>query len=163
MPDVVLRAAEADDAGDIARILRAALAAFPWMPTLHTPDEDLHFVRHVLLPQQRVAVAVVGGKTVGFAATSNEWLEQLYLDPEWTGQGIGSLLLRHVTETMTHVKLHCFEANSGARRFYERHGFSAVSLGDGSGNEEGLPDIVYVRGAAVAAGERTSGQDSARL
>lgn len=44
------------------------------------------------------------------------------------------------------VKLHCFQANSGARRFYERHGFQAEAFGDGSGNEENLPDILYASG-----------------
>jgi hypothetical protein len=37
-------------------------------------------------------------------------------------------------------------ASCGARRFYERHGFQAESfVDDGSTNEEGLPDIRYVR------------------
>lgn len=146
MPDVVLRPAEAHDAHDIARILRAALAAFDWMPQLHTPDEDLRFVRRSLLAEQRVAVATIRDNVVGFAAVKDDWLEQLYLDPAWTGRGIGSRLLRHVTTGMTHVKLFCFEANAGARRFYERHGFTAEAFGDGSRNEEGLPDIRYARG-----------------
>jgi hypothetical protein len=30
-------------------------------------------------------------------------------------------------------------------RFYERHGFRAEAFGDDSTNEEGLPDILYVR------------------
>ena len=42
------------------------------------------------------------------------------------------------------IKLHCFQANTGARRLYERHGFRAEAFGDGSANEEGLPDILYV-------------------
>ncbi|MGE3511045.1 MAG: histone acetyltransferase, partial [Vicinamibacterales bacterium] len=29
------------------------------------------------------------------------------------------------------------------RVFYERHGFVAVAFGDGSGNEERCPDILY--------------------
>jgi hypothetical protein len=37
-----------------------------------------------------------------------------------------------------------FQANAPARRFYERHGFGAVEFGDGSGNEEGEPDVRYV-------------------
>jgi GNAT superfamily N-acetyltransferase len=145
MPDVVLRPAEANDAADIARILRAALAAFDWMPQLHTPDEDLYFVRHVLLTEQLVSVATIGDGIVGFVAVKGDWIEQLYLDPAWTGHGIGSQLLHHVTAKMTHVKLHCFQANAGARRFYERHGFVAQSFGDGSANEEGLADILYTR------------------
>lgn len=145
MPDVVLRPAEASDAHDIARILRAALSAFDWMPQLHTPDEDLFFVRHVLLAQQRVVVATAMNSIVGFISVEDDWVEQLYLDPDWTGRDIGSRLLRHVTSGMPRAQLHCFQANSGARRFYERHGFKAASLGDGSGNEEGLPDILYLR------------------
>lgn len=147
MPDVALRPAEAQDARDIARILRAALTAFDWMPQLHTPDEDLRFVRGSLLTEQQVTVATVQGKIVGFAAVKGDWLEQLYLDPACTGRGIGSRLLRHATAGMTHVKLFCFEANAGARRFYERHGFQAEEFRDGSGNEEGLPDIRYARSA----------------
>jgi GNAT superfamily N-acetyltransferase len=72
-------------------------------------------------------------------------VEQLYLDPAWTGQGIGSRLLVQATAALRIVKLHCFQANTGARRFYERHGFRAESFGDGTTNEEGLPDILYVR------------------
>lgn len=151
MHDVVLRPAEAKDAHDIARILRAALAAFDWMPQLHTPDEDLYFVSNILLAEQQVTVATIDDKTVGFAAIKNEWIEQLYLDPAWTRRGIGARLLHHVTRAMTHVKLFCFEANTSARRFYERHGFVADALRDGSSNEEGLPDILYLRCGKPAA------------
>lgn len=145
MPDVVLRSAEASDAHDIARILRAALSSFDWMPTLHTPDEDLYFVRHVLLTGQLVTVATIENDIVGFISIKGDWVEQLYLDPVCTGRGIGSQLLRHATSALPRVQLHCFQANSGARRFYERHGFTAATFGNGSGNEEGLPDILYVR------------------
>ncbi|PWK76037.1 GNAT family N-acetyltransferase [Aminobacter sp. AP02] len=145
MPDVVLRPASAQDAHDIARILRAALAAFDWMPQLQTPDEDLRFVRGSLLNDQQVTVATIRDDIVGFVAVKGDWIEQFYLDPPWTGRGIGSHLLRHVTMGMTHVKLFCCKANAGARRFYERHGFKAEAFGDGSGNQEGLPDIRYVR------------------
>ncbi len=66
--DVVLRQASAPDAHDIARILRAALASFDWMPTLHTPDQDLLFVRETVLAEQHVIVAVVDNQIVGFVA-----------------------------------------------------------------------------------------------
>ena len=35
-----------------------------------------------------------------------------------------------------------FQKNEGARRFYERHGFTAVEWTDGD-NEEGAPDVRY--------------------
>jgi ribosomal protein S18 acetylase RimI-like enzyme len=36
-----------------------------------------------------------------------------------------------------------FQTNTGARRFYERHGFVAVDETDGSANEERAPDVRY--------------------
>jgi ribosomal protein S18 acetylase RimI-like enzyme len=72
-------------------------------------------------------------------------VEQLYLDPTRTGRGVGSRLLEEATADLPVVKLHCFQANAGARRFYERHGFRPEAFGDGSNNEERLPDIRYVR------------------
>ena len=144
-PEVALRPAIASDAPAIAKTMRASLNALAWMPALHTPEEDLFFIRDILLPNQQVTVAEAGEAIVGFIAVSGEWVEQLYLDPAWTGRGIGSRLLTQATARMPLIKLHCFQANSGARRFYERNGFRAESFGDGSTNEEGLPDILYVR------------------
>ena len=142
---VILRPGTLDDADAIARIMRAALASFDWMPMLHTPGEDRAFIRGRVLAHQAVTVAEVDGKPVGFIAVEGEWVEQLYLDPIWTGRGIGTRLLSVATADLPSVRLHCFQANVGARRFYERHGFRAESFGDGSANEEGLPDIRYVR------------------
>ncbi|BCG69876.1 hypothetical protein MesoLj113a_10340 [Mesorhizobium sp. 113-1-2] len=142
---VTLRPAIGSNAAAIARLMRAALGSFDWMPVIHTPAEDLAFIRDIVLPRQQVTVAEAGKEIVGFIAVSGDWVEQLYLDPAWTGQGIGSRLLMDATVALSVTKLHCFQANSGARRFYEHHGFRAESFGDGTTNEEGLPDILYVR------------------
>ena len=142
--DTILRPAIGSDAAAIATMMRAALSSFDWMPVLHTPEEDLFFIRDILLPNQQVTVAETGGRIVGFIAVNGDWIEQLYLDPAWTDRRIGSRLLAEATVDMSHVKLHCFQANTGARRFYERRGFRAEAFGDGSANEEGLPDILYV-------------------
>ncbi|WP_224517928.1 GNAT family N-acetyltransferase [Mesorhizobium sp. CA8] len=143
-PEILLRPATSSDAAAIAITMRASLNAIDWMPLLHTPEEDLFFIRDILLPNQQVTVADAGGRIIGFIAIGGEWVRQLYFDPAWTGQGIGSRLLAQATAGMSLVKLHCFQANTGARRFYERHGFRAEAFGDGSANEEGLPDILYV-------------------
>ncbi|BCG84937.1 GNAT family N-acetyltransferase [Mesorhizobium sp. 113-3-9] len=143
--DITLRPAIGSDAAAIAKTMRASLDAFEWMPLLHTPEEDLSFIRDIVLPRQQVMVAEADSEIVGFIAVSGDWVEQLYLDPAWAGQGIGSRLLVDSTAALPVVKLHCFQANTGARRFYERHGFRAEAFGDGTTNEEGLPDILYVR------------------
>lgn len=142
---ITLRPATTEDAAAIARVMRAALLSFEWLPTLHTPQEDLAFISNIVLPHQDVFVALGGGSIVGFIAVKDDWVEQFYLDPAWTGRGIGTSLLRLATDGQAEIRLHCFQQNAGARRFYERHGFEASAFGDGSNNEEGLPDILYVR------------------
>lgn len=145
LADIRLRVAVPADAQAIASVLRASLSSHGWMPTLHTPQEDLAFVRDVVLPHQAVTVAEAGGAVVGFIAVNGNWIDQLYLAPGWTGQGIGSRLLESATPGMGEIKLYCFQANAGARRFYERHGFRVSAFSSGSGNEERLPDVLYVR------------------
>ena len=56
----------------------------------------------------------------------------------------GALLLAAAKEKSPRgLRLHVFQRNLSARRFYERRGFKLVQLRDGSSNEEGEPDAVY--------------------
>ena len=101
-----------------------------------------------LIASGRTTVAVVDGQVVGFLSVSNDargsWIDQLYLLPEWTGRGLGSELLELARGQLpAPIRLRTFQANQGARRFYERHGFRAAAFGDGSGNEERCPDVLY--------------------
>ena len=58
-----------------------------------------------------------------------------------TGPGLGTRLLdRAKAERPDGLDLWTFQANTGARRFYERHGFVEVARTDGD-NEEGAPDV----------------------
>jgi GNAT superfamily N-acetyltransferase len=73
------------------------------------------------------------------------WVDQLYVRPDATGTGLGAALLAHAKAEQPHgLQLWTFQTNAGARRFYERHGFVAVELTDGNGNEEKAPDVRYV-------------------
>ncbi len=147
--DVVLRPAAPPDADDIAEIMQASRHSHAWMPVLHTPAEYRTFVReHVLA--RHVAVATIAQTAIGFIAREGEWIEHLYIRPQWTGRGVGGRLLDHVAGGMPVARLYCFQANDGARRFYEKRGFTAEAYGDGSANEEKLPDILYVRRQSAA-------------
>ncbi|MEY1556597.1 GNAT family N-acetyltransferase [Yoonia sp. R2331] len=137
-----LRHARVEDAIPCARILGAWFTATEWVPRLHSPPEDLQFLRK-LIGGGLVTVADIRGIAVGYLARDGADLMHLYVDHDHRRQGIGTQLLHAAQRTSGHLHLWCFQANTGARRFYERHGFTATDETDGADNEEGLPDLRY--------------------
>lgn len=141
------RPALASDAPAVARILRLSMrTAMPWLPDLHTPDEDLRFVENRMLPDARVTVVEEDGTVVGYMALSavGDWIEHLYLLPSHWRRGFGTELLCRAQAETKELQLWAFQQNLPARRFYERHGFRAVDFTDGAGNEEKTPDVRYL-------------------
>ena len=132
-----------------ALFLDARRAALPNLKSRHTDAETYEWMREVVFPRRSIRIAEQDGDIVGFAARDGAWLEHLYVKVGCTGLGIGSRLLDVVineAKLVTPVlRLYAFQCNEAARRFYERHGFTAVAFGDGSGNEEGEPDVRYER------------------
>lgn len=146
----VLRAGTAADAAAVARVLIDSRAALlPFAPAAHTPDEVRAWVAHTLLPAGGVTLALVEGRVQGVLATvvaadGAGWIAQLYVHPTQVGAGLGRALLAAALQALPRpVRLHTFQANVHAREFYERHGFRATAFGDGSGNEEACPDVLY--------------------
>jgi GNAT superfamily N-acetyltransferase len=116
-------------------------------PLAHTDDEVRGWVRDRLVPLMETWVAVdevEPERVLGFAAVEPGWLEQLYVDPDHLGEGIGRRLLDLAKERQPDgLLLWTFQVNDRARRFYERNGFTVVRLGDESNNEERQPDVQY--------------------
>ena len=146
---VELRSATVGDADAVADVyLRSRKELVACAPLAQSDESVRGWVRERLIPAGRTTVAVVGGQIVGLmaiASTSDAgWIEQLYLHPAWIGRGIGTRLLELArTRLPPPIRLYTFQANQRARSFYERRGFKAVRFGDGSGNEEKCPDVLY--------------------
>ena len=141
----LIRRAEPDDAAAIAEVHRVSMStAMPWLPDLHTAEETGDWVANVLLPRQEVWVAEVEGRIVGMMALADELLQQFYIHPCQQGRGIGSALFARAIERYpSGFTFYAFQRNARARAFYERKGCIAIEFGDGSGNEEGEPDVLY--------------------
>jgi GNAT superfamily N-acetyltransferase len=139
----IRRAGEAD-ADAVGDVFLAARDEMTYLPSLHTEEETRLWVRDILLRTREVWVAEVGQRVTGFAALSGDFLEQLYVHPENQNQGVGAALLEVAKGRRPGgLRLWVFQKNLGARRFYERHGFSLARLTDGSRNEEREPDVLY--------------------
>lgn len=140
-----LRPATPADAPALATILRTCFrVSLPFLPELHTPEEDLAFMSGRLLPGNIVWVAEVEGDVAGYVAFREGWIEHLFVHPDRQGQGIGPALLLKALEDGTPRQLWTFQQNARARRFYEARGFRAVEFTEGEGNEERMPDVRYL-------------------
>jgi GNAT superfamily N-acetyltransferase len=143
MSGIEIRRATVDDADETAAVFSAALKSMVFFPKLHSEEEDRMFVRRFIAEHQ-TWVAISDGRVIGLACIEGERLAHLYVDPSFHNGGSGTALLNRVkAQRPNGFDLWTFQANTGARRFYERHGFSAVEFTDGSRNEEQLPDVRY--------------------
>ncbi|MBC7804608.1 MAG: GNAT family N-acetyltransferase [Akkermansiaceae bacterium] len=146
---VTFRPATATDAAAVADVYLASRRAYlPFAPLAHEDADVRGWIRDILIPAGQVAVAEDADRTVGMMALCRDdesgWIDHLYLLPGTTRHGIGSLFVaRAKAELGPPIRLHTFQDNHPARRFYERHGFIAIAFSDGSGNEEKCPDILY--------------------
>ncbi len=124
--------------------LRSRAASAPTMPRpVHSDAEVRAWFEHVVLPTKEVWLAETGGAVVALLVLDGEWIDQLYVDPDHTGNGLGTQLVTVAKRQRPGgLKLWTFQANTRARRFYERHGFIATDATDGD-NEEGAPDVLY--------------------
>jgi len=144
-PPYVIRAAVSSDAGEIAEVHTVAMrVAMPYLPHLHTDEDTRGWVANVVLPQQEVWVAEADGRVVGVTSLEGDMVQQLYILPGYQGIGIGSALLSLAKSRRPGgLRLYAFQRNTRARTFYEHRGFVPIAFGDGSGNEEGEPDVLY--------------------
>ena len=138
----MIRPGQDSDAPAMAKVLSDWIDATPWMPRIHTRDDDFGFCEGLL---RRTDVWVADARQgVGFLALADDTIDALYLAPSIRGQGWGTALLDAVKPERTRLSLWCFQANRAAQTFYRWHGFHVAEVTDGRGNAEKLPDCLMV-------------------
>ncbi|HEY8206257.1 MAG TPA: GNAT family N-acetyltransferase [Myxococcaceae bacterium] len=139
------RRARLEDLDAIAAVYRAARdEAMPWLPVLHTAQEERDWlVRHLEDPASEIWVVEVGGRVAGYAILHELFLLHLFVSPGHQRHGAGGALFTHAKARMPFGFRWCvFQRNQRARRFYEARGGVTIELRD-EGGEEKLPDAVY--------------------
>jgi GNAT superfamily N-acetyltransferase len=91
-------------------------------------DEDAQLQLHQRrFGEQRVQIIRWEGKDVGFLSTEETTdclkLNQLFLLPEYQGQGIGAECMRLLEETEQPIRLSVLKVNPRAAEFYLRLGY----------------------------------------
>ena len=117
--------------------------SLPYLPDLHSAEEDVEFFTNRVFAANTVLAALdAANRIVGFIAFGEGWVNHLYVLPDFQGLGIGGQLLQRAKEEVTCLKLWTFQRNQRALRFYESRGFLAVRQTDGAENEEREPDVL---------------------
>ena len=146
----MIRKATLDDADEIAEVyIGSRRTHVSFAPLAHNEAGIRDWIRNILIPKGNTVVSEEDGVLTGMMATSEDeggsWIDQLYVRSDLTGQGIGEKLLRKaLAELKRPIRLHTFQKNDGAKRFYESKGFRPIEFTDGSGNQEKCPDVLYV-------------------
>jgi ribosomal protein S18 acetylase RimI-like enzyme len=141
----MIRRARPEDNDAVAETFVAAFATLlRFLPDLHSDDDRRRFITDVVPRDHEIWVAEEDGRVIGLAAIGESTLGHLYVHPDFQGRGVGTALLEQAKVLRPGgFTLWTFPANEQACRFYERHGLRAIEYGDGSGNEEGMPDVRY--------------------
>ncbi len=142
--DLTLRPATAEDAPAVAEVhlaSRAGAVSGGSMPASVHPDHEAHAWVAGWIGTAEVWVAERDA-VVAYLRLTGEWLDDLYVVPEHSGEGIGTALLDLAKALRPGgFGLWVFEVNAPARAFYARHGLVEVARTDGADNEERAPDL----------------------
>ena len=108
--------------------LRARKLSWPWAnaEVFNLEDYDAATL------DEQVWVADIDGHRAGFASVwqQDNFLHNLFVDPDWQGHGAGSALLKHVHTTFSSTgALKCLVQNEKALQFYRHHGWHAEAQG----------------------------------
>jgi len=142
------RRADSGDARAVADLLirsrQAAVGAIP--AAIHSDAETHEWVSTVVLPEREVWLTEdADRRPLAVMILDGSWVDQLYVEPTCTGMGLGSRLIELAkSRRPTGLQLWTFVTNTGAQRFYRRHGFVMAETTDGSDNEEHAPAIRFV-------------------
>ncbi|WP_338667987.1 GNAT family N-acetyltransferase [Pseudodesulfovibrio methanolicus] len=130
---ITIRPASARDEACIAGIIRASmLASYAHFLPAHQFQKILDMDRPAQVAREngpRFSVAEVDGVPAGAMLLKEDYVDHLWVRPEFMGQGVGSALLDHAVERAREagfgrLTLDCLEKNVKALAFYRAKGFT---------------------------------------
>ena len=127
---------------------RSRWDAQPWLEERmsYTHEQNLRHFRDVIARECEIWLACEHDRVIGLLAFANDRIEQLFVEPQHQGRGVGTALLDQARRLApTGLTLFTHQRNERARAFYERRGFRPEKFGT-SPAPESEPDVKYVWG-----------------
>lgn len=88
-----------------------------------------------------------GEETKDFVGEDEAGLKEIYVEPDYWGQGVGTALLERGLDILPDdaeaLKLDMLAGNEVGRRFYEARGFERTGTGEFEIGEESFPTEIY--------------------
>jgi ribosomal protein S18 acetylase RimI-like enzyme len=118
------------------------------LPELHRGKghffyEDQDYFRDHILKENRVWVVERDQHPVAFLAMRDDFIDHLYVHPDYQNRGIGKALLDYARQfSPEHLWLYTLQVNLNARAFYEKYGFVAEKFGM-TPPPDNEPDVEY--------------------
>jgi len=114
---------------EILRLLEiweaAALIAHPFLV-----DEFHQLVKKAMkemyLPNSDTWVYIESGTIIGFIAMQNNEIGGLFVDPNQQSKGVGTALVKHISQFHDTIEVDVFEKNKIGKPFYEKYGFKVI-------------------------------------
>lgn len=135
----MIRPSQDTDAATMAEVLSTWIDDTPWMPRIHTREEDFGFCQHLIRKSEVWVADTANG--FGFLARQGDSIDALYLSTSLRRKGWGAALLDAVRLDRDKLTLWTFQANKDAISFYQAQNFQISDVTDGQGNAEKLPDV----------------------
>jgi ribosomal protein S18 acetylase RimI-like enzyme len=144
--DHIIRPFQDGDEPAVAEVWhRSGQARYTFLPTWQAFSlaEARRVFRDVIRPRSRIWVGVRDARVVAYLALQGSYIDRMYVDPSEWRRGWGTRLIELAKQLSPEgLELRTHQQNTGARAFYERHGFTAVKLGT-SPPPESAPDVEY--------------------
>lgn len=122
--EIMIRTMTSQDIERVGEIwLAASILAHDFVPADFW-RANLSTMTQKLLPQSESYVWVTMERLDGFITLGYDVVHCLFVEPSRQHRGVGSSLLSHVKRSREKLCLKVYQENTGAKAFYEAHGFA---------------------------------------